>query len=322
MVIDRFYRKRYRYVVPKFRIGRLFAIYVVILILMFPLIILGVFGEKEEISFKNNILEEPNKIKLYCNVDKKILELDFEEYVACVTYAEMPASFEVEALKAQAVAVRTYTYRKMSVNAHNDYDMCDDVNHCQAFRVADTSEAFFKVKKAVESTSGEIIVYNEEPIDAVFHSASGGFTESAVNVWSSNVAYLIGTESLGEDEIMKDFATTLVVSRKDFFNVLGMNSKKINPEIIKRSESGGVMQVKIGDKVFSGSEIRSLFGLRSTKFDIECDKDNIEFLVKGYGHGVGLSQWGAEAMARRGSTYEEIIKHYYSGVEITKYNRV
>ena len=281
-----------------------------------------IFNSISNINEKNEI-EYVSEIKLLKTATNEVVNMNFEDYIKGVTYAEMPASFEIEALKAQAVAARTYTYRKIGQQAHDNGDICDNPAHCQAFREKEETENYKKVSDAVDDTKGEVITYDGNVINALFHASSGGKTESANEVWNSNkICYLSSVDSPGEEEIMKDFITEVVVEKNELMDKLKMLHKdfiyneKIN--ILKRNESGRVTDIQIGNMNFSGVEVRNTFELRSANFEVVSDEDKIKFIVKGYGHGVGLSQWGAQAMALKNKDYKEILKHYYLGTEIEK----
>ena len=225
----------------------------------------------------------------------------------------MPASFEIEALKAQAIAVRSYTYKKLETKSHNDVNLCTDPNHCQAWKSPEETENYRKIVKAVEETEGKVATYDGKIINAVYHASSGGFTENAINVWSGQEDYLISVKSPKEEIRLSE----VVVSTKDFLNKLKLkDSKKIEIKILSRTEGNRVKEISINKKIFTGNEIRKIFNLKSSNFEVFIKNADIKFEVKGYGHGVGLSQWGAQAMALEGKTCEEIIKHYYTGVEI------
>ena len=229
----------------------------------------------------------------------------------------MPASFEIEALKAQAIAVRSYTYRKIHSKVHENYDMCDDSKHCQAWKESDDLEYYKKITQAVESTKGKVALYKGEIINAVYHASSGGFTEDAVNVWSGHEDYLISVESPNEEKVMKNYRSEIIVSKKEFLKKLQLKeSKKLNIEVLEKTNGNRVKEIRINQRVFTGNEIREVFNLRSSNFEVFLEGENVKFHVYGFGHGVGMSQWGAQVMALQGKTAEEIIKHYYTGVEI------
>jgi len=255
------------------------------------------------------------EISLYISETDEIRHIPFEEYISQVVYAEMPALFELEALKAQAIAARSYTYKKLETQNHDKADLCTDIKHCQAWREADDTLNYQKVAQAVKETQGKIALYNGEIINAVYHAASGGFTEDAVNVWNGGKDYLIAVESPNEEKIMKDFNTQVTITKKEFLKKLNLSRLK-KLKILSRTSGNRVKEININDEIFTGNEIRKMFNLRSSNFEVYCKNDDIIFKVKGYGHGVGLSQWGAQAMALEGKTAEEIIKHYYTGTKV------
>lgn len=253
---------------------------------------------------------------------------DFENYIVGVVSAEMPASFEEEALKAQAVAARTYAYRQI-IHDNIKFSQINPSNFGQAYITTDEMKKrwgnnfnnwYTKIKNAVYDTSGEILVYNNAPILAAFHSTSSGITESSENVWSNKLPYLRSVESK-EDENAPNFISKTTVTKEEFkikINSLNANITKDevnNITITERSAAGYVTKIKIGDKTFSGKDIRNVLGLRSTNFTITYDANNIIFTTKGYGHGAGMSQYGANFMAQKGSNYKQILEHYYYGVE-------
>lgn len=257
--------------------------------------------------------------------------MSLEDYLIGVVAAEMPASFEDEALKAQAVAARTYTYYKSDSGGHEE-DVCTDPGHCQAYFTKSDMELnwggdyefyFDKIKEAVYSTRGEHLTYNEEPVMAVFHSMGGGKTENASDVWGNSLPYLISVESPGE-EAASTYKTSVTVSFNEFKEkilALYPNAKinsflDISQPIL--TEGGHVKSMVIGSVTVSGTTLRTLFNLRSTKFDLVFEEDNITFNVTGYGHGVGMSQYGANAMAKEGKDYREILSHYYQGTTLSE----
>lgn len=250
-----------------------------------------------------------------------VVEMGIEEYLKGVVYAEMPSSFNIEALKAQAVAARTYTKFKLAESNH----ICDNPSHCQAWKENDYSEDFKKVSKAVEETKGKTVNYMGEAIQAFFHSSSGGKTESSKDVWGKDIPYLIPVESPNEDKIMSTFFSEKEVTYKELKNLvnkyIGENQVateklKNKIKIISRTEGNRVNEIKIDKVSLSGIAIRNILELRSANFDIELKEKSVIFKVKGYGHGVGMSQWGAEAMAREGKNYEEILEYYYPNTEV------
>lgn len=306
---------------------------------------------KNEIEVSNNIIEkkdekveqynykEYNKIKLLHKKDKKIEEIPLDEYLLGVVSAEMPANFEQEALNAQALVARTYTIYsiKRNKNKHEGADICDSSSCCQAWiskedRLArwneDVREEYWnKIVKAVNTTKGKVITYNGDVIDAFFHSNSGGITEIPVNVWGgTNFPYLQSVQTSGE-EGYSQYSSEVTLTQEELINKIRAKHSDFNIDIsqqdsvkiLEYTEAGRVKNIQIGNLKLSGVEVRSLLGLKSTNFKIEINNGKVTFIVTGYGHGVGMSQTGADSMAKQGSNYEEIIKHFYTGVEITEF---
>lgn len=277
-----------------------------------------------------------NKVKLLHTKTGEVEELDLDSYLLGVVSSEMPANFEEEALKAQAVVARTYTIYKISNGSkHENADICDDSSCCQAWISKEdrlnkwdeqNRETYWaKIEEAVYSTKGKIITYEGNPINAFFHSNSGGTTDTATAVWGgTNYPYLQAVETSGEDAYSQ-YNSEVEVSKEDFINkikeyhsdfTIDFNEEN-QIEILEYTEGGRIENIKIGNLNLSGVELRNIFGLKSAKFEIIVEDEKIKFKVIGYGHGVGMSQTGADSMAKQGNNYEEIIKHYYTGVEIT-----
>ncbi len=281
-------------------------------------------SENNSVTEAETTYEEPT-VSVLNIYDGSVFSVPMEEYLLGVVLAEMPASFENEALKSQSVAARTYTLGKLTSPSHDNADICMAASCCQAYIYPSLYEGgednLIKVKNAVDSTRGEIMTYNSEPVLAVFHSMSAGKTEDAENVWGSSVPYLKSAESEGE-KVLEKFETTYAISFSEFakkINSVAADALLTSPEEIEKpllSDAGYVKSIKIGNRTFTGSEIRSIFSLRSASFNIKADESLVTFTVKGYGHGVGMSQHGANQMAKKGKKYDEILKHYYKGVEI------
>ena len=303
----------------------------------------------------NYTVEEPSelpdvligeKILVYDHISKTVKEMDMEEYIKGVVAAEMPVDFDIEALKAQAVAARTFAYgRKIrayesKAGVHDDVDICTNYAHCQAWKSKDAkmkdwgifngTRNWNKIAQAVNETRGLIITYDGKVINALFHANSGGKTENCEEVWEGvQVPYLRSVESNGE-EAAKDFKAAVTIKINDFIDKLKtkypdikLGSKNVPGSIkaLEYSEGGRVKLLQIGDITMKGTDFRTLLGLRSTNFKIEkAGSDSIKISTQGYGHGVGLSQWGANYLSKRGGTFDEIIKYYYTGVEITSIN--
>ena len=290
-------------------------------------------------------LNFPQTINVYFADEQITREMNLEDYLVCVVSAEVPAQFHDEAIKAQAVAARTYIYNKYkkftadpntAPAEHKDAVVCTDSKHCCAYYSKEKlselhgeewmNQYYNKLCKAVEDTKAEVIMYENEPIIAVFHASSGGCrTENSEEVWSSSVPYLVSVESPGEDK-REGYNTVVNVSCEEFKN-------KVN-ETYPEAQLGDDRNTWIGDMSFTkgnsvnyinigrialrGTQMRSLFGLKSACFEISMLNDTITFNVHGSGHGVGMSQHGANLMAQEGKKYKDILKWYYTGVEICK----
>lgn len=240
----------------------------------------------------------------------EMVEMSLRDYLTGVVLGEMPASFEPEALKAQVVAARTYTLKHLK----DGKILSDDPTVCQAYLPVDTTsaETLEKIRTAVEETDGQVLVYDGELITATYYSCSGGRTEDASAVWGGSVPYLKSVESSGE-EIAPVYETTVTVETEAFLTVLGISSAEVSA--VTYTSGGGVDTVVIGGKEYTGKELRKLFDLRSTMFALTEAEGEVTFTVRGNGHRVGMSQYGAQAMALEGSTWQEILSWYYPGTE-------
>lgn len=271
----------------------------------------------ESIIENNYDYKQYQTVKLLHTENNSIEEIKLDEYLYGVVSAEMPASFNEEALKAQAVVARTYTIYKIINNSakHGDAQICDDSGCCQAWiskedRMAKWSENeresnWNKIVNAVNSTQGKIITYNNEPINAFFHSNSGGKTEIPINVWGgSGMPYLQVVETSGEENYSQ-YSSEAVFSKDELKNKMIEKYSDFEIDfndqscicILEYTESGRVKTIKVGNKNLSGVEARTIFGLRSANFEVVIEGDNIKFTVKGYGHGIGMSQTGADSLA-------------------------
>lgn len=251
--------------------------------------------------------------------------LGWEEYLTGVVLAEMPADFHPEALKAQAVVARTFAAKRMESGRHAGA-VCADPACCQGYVSAEEylhsggqAEAVEKVERAVSAVSGQVLTYDGALIDATYFSCSGGTTEAAVEVWGSDVPYLQSVESPGE-ELAEHYSDSVAFSAQELSQRLGVTLTG-DPGTWFTSttytQGGGVDTVVIGGMRFTGKELRTLLGLRSTVFAVEVG-DQIRFRTKGYGHRVGMSQYGAQAMALEGADHAAILAHYYPGTELSK----
>lgn len=326
----------------------LYFVGIIIIIFLIPIVCTSQIKETSaDSNFTNNAVTQSiiennydykqyQTVKLLHTADNSIEELKLDEYLYGVVSAEMPANFQEEALKAQAVVARTYTLYKIINNStkHGEAQICDNSACCQAWiskedRLAKWEESerennWNKIVNAVNATQGKIITYNNEPINAFFHSNSGGKTEEVANVWGgANLPYLQSVETSGEDAYTQ-YSSEAEFTKSEFEQKIKDNHPDFSidynqQDCIKTLETtagGRVKTIKLGNLELSGVEVRNLLGLRSANFTVEISENNIKFIVKGYGHGVGMSQTGADALAKQGESYENIIKHYYTGVEI------
>ena len=273
---------------------------------------------------------ENNTIKLLLTEQNQVVELNFDDYIKGVLIGEMPVTFELEALKAQALVARTYTLYKLknSESSHENADICDDVNCCQCYKTKEYAFAswddsgenakWLKVEEAVEATRNQVITYNGEIIAAFFHANSAGKTEDVKHIWGEEeIPYLKSV--IGFEVDLEEDNKTL--SSGEFEKIIQQKEtsyayKSGDVKVLDYTTSGRVNSIQIGSNTIKATEFRNLFGLKSTNIEIETSDDDITIKTKGYGHGVGMSQVGANQMALDGKKYDEIVKHYYSGVEI------
>lgn len=264
-----------------------------------------------------------------------IVEMNLSDYLTGVVAAEMPASFEEEALKAQAVAARTYTLYKMVVapsSNHPDADVCTNSACCKAYISQDTmkerwgdnyDQYYDKISQSVSQTDGQCLVYDSEPILAVFHSSSSGMTESSGDIWPNQLPYLVSVESPETADSVPNFSQTVKVSYDDFKNTVMSqypdavfsDDKSTWITDIVLNDSGRIATAVIGGITMTGPDIRSLFSLRSSSITFNQTETEIEITTEGYGHGVGMSQYGANTMAQSGSNYKDILSWYYTGCQ-------
>ena len=265
-------------------------------------------------------LSQELKIKNETNKDDTVtvstqtgdIQLSIEEYIIGVVAAEMPASFELEALKAQAVASRTFVYsRNLKVDDTVNSQVYQNNEKLKEKWKDKYDEYINKVKKAVYETKGQVIVYKGEIIHAFFFSSSNGSTNNSEDYWSASYPYLVSVSSPYEE---KKNERVKEISINDMNQIFDMEVKNI--EILELYENGYVKKVKVNSKTYTGKEIRELCQLASSSFNVEKKGDSFVFQTSGYGHGVGMSQHGAQGMAKEGYDYIEIIQHYYKDVEI------
>jgi stage II sporulation protein D len=249
-----------------------------------------------------------------------VLNIELEDYLVGVVAAEIPASFNVEALKAQAIVARTYTLKRISrgltlgdTAATQEYK---DINQMKTTWQGDFQKYYDKIKSAVDTTKGKYITYGGTYIDAVYHSTSNGYTEDSVYVWGNSIPYLKSVDS-SWDKTASSYLRTETKDYNTILSVLGISISADTPvEVLSRNASGRIISVRIGDSTYTGVNLRNMLGLRSADFDIVVQNGNLVFTTRGYGHGVGMSQYGANGMANSGYNYAQIITHYYQGVQI------
>jgi stage II sporulation protein D len=294
-------------------------------------------------QIENNGTDPPSvplsddEVMVRVSLNGKTKSMSLRSYLLGVVAAEMPASYPSEALKAQAVAARTYTFSRIMAakagkEAHDGADVCTNPAHCKAYVEWEDRQAEWekigrrdycdKIVEAVDGTVGEVILYNSEPIVAVFHAASGKYTENAKDIWGSDVPYLKSVESPEG----ADYNKKITYTTEEFRNrvndkypeaVLSMEPANWFGEV-KYTEAGGVSSIVVGGVDISGKNMRALFDLPSSNFEIEVKRDKIIFNTSGYGHGVGMSQYGARALALKGKDYRDILLWYYTDVKIGK----
>ena len=268
---------------------------------------------KEEIT--EDVKEE--LITVY-RTNGDVINIGLTEYLVGVVAGEMPASFPIEALKAQAVVARTYTMKSLQIGRKltdsTSTQVYKDNNQLRNLWGNDYDRYYQRIYDAVTSTDNICVYYNGDYIDAVYHSTSNGYTEDAVNVWGNRIPYLQTVASTW-DQNVSSYLKIITKEESDIISILGLDNLD-EIQILERNNSGRVEKVQIGNKIFSGVELRNMLGLRSTDFEIIKDNNIITITTKGYGHGVGMSQYGAKGMAEQGYSYREILNHYYTNVNI------
>lgn len=259
--------------------------------------------------------------------DGSVINMSMDIYLTNVLLCEMPVDFHNEALKAQAVVARTYALRRKTIMPkHSNAAVCTDASCCQGYL---STEAFLhnggapemveKVKTSVVATDNQVLTYEGKLIDATYFSCSGGMTEDAIAVWGSDVPYLRATESPGEEKATH-YVDTVMFNLTEFKEKLHITTPNTVIDEVSYTNGGGVDTIRIFGHCFKGTEIRQLLGLRSTAFAITLIENTVVITTKGFGHRVGMSQYGAEAMAVSGKDYTQILAHYYNGTELASFN--
>ncbi len=296
-----------------------------VIVIVLSLVLIIVSSNENTTFFKPNENEEVSSkdISVLDTKTNNIDKLELEDYVIGVVAAEMPASFNYEALKAQAVASRTYATYKME-NATQEYDVVTDVSNQSYITVeemqkkwaSDFAKYYNKIKEAVNDTKGEVMTYNDEVIESYYFAMSNGYTEDVALVFSEEKDYLQSVPSIYDNNSLKNFEVTKEFTASEVCQKLKV-SCPLKITDIKRSATNRVNTLNVNGEEFKGTVFRNLLGLRSTDFDININNDKVTITTRGYGHGVGMSQYGANGMAKAGKNYEEILKYYYKNVKIT-----
>lgn len=292
-------------------------------IIFVPYLIVTCFIRDDEIKFK---YASNMSVRVKQEQTSEIVNVPFEDYIVGVLAGEMPVTFEKEALKAQAVAARSYVMKQMLYNKDKDYDVVDTVmnqvylddNYLKSVWKDDYTEKINKIKTAVLETYNEYLDYEGQVAEAMFFSTSVGYTENSEEVFSSNVPYLRSVSSTW-DAISPVYEVHYQFSLDEFYNKLNLNYQaKLEIVNTKTTSTGRVKQVKINGKYLDGSTVVSKLKLKSNYFVISQNDNTVNITTKGYGHGVGMSQYGAQGMALDGYTYDQILHHYYQGTTIKK----
>lgn len=301
-----------------------FLLFTISLVLIPYLIVVLFIPQEKEIEFD---YQEGITVRVHRHETDTIDTVYLEDYITGVLAGELPISFSVEAFKAQSVAARSYVLKKMQYNKDNAYDVVDttmdqvylDKSYLKKAWGKNYVERINKIKQAVIATAGEYMEYNGTVIDAFFFSTSVGFTENSEDVFSSKVPYLRSVKSQWDSEVSPVFKGNYSFSLTDFYNKLQIPfDQTLTLKVLETTSTGRVKKIQINGHTFTGNEVYQALGIRSNYFTIEQVFDMVYIETKGYGHGVGMSQYGAEGMAQSGFSYEEILKYYYQGVDFKK----
>lgn len=279
--------------------------------------------DSEEATAK---VDSPFSVSVMRTASDNVEDVPLETYVARVVASEMPADFELEALKAQALAARTYIANHIMYQEDDEESDVSDTTDHQVYKNDEElrsqmkdeyEEKMGKIEKAVAETEGEIITYDDEIITPAYFSTSNGYTEDAGDYWDDDIPYLQSVESPWDEDSPK-YLDQKVMSAADVENTLGTNLSGDKEFAISHTDSGRVETIELGDHTFSGREVREALDLRSSDFSIEEKNGHFIFKTKGFGHGIGMSQYGANGMAQDGKSYKDIITHYYHDVDISQ----
>mgnify|MGYP004520100767 FL=1 len=296
------------------------------IIILIPFTVVNFFkvDQKEEIKLN---YESNTIIRVKRMASGKIVGVPFEQYIVGVLAGEMPIYFNLEALKAQAVAARSYALKRMEYNKDNDFDVVDSIlnqvylddNYLKDAWGDDYVNNINKLREAVNATSMEYLDYNGDVIDALFFSTSNGYTETSSLVFNIDLPYLQSVSSSWDEKTSSAFKSTTSMPLRDFYNKLNIDySDYFDVKILEKSSTNRIIKLSINGKEFLGRDLYNTLGLKSTDFSLKKDGDKVIINTIGYGHGVGMSQYGAEGMAEEGYSYVDILKHYYVGTNIKK----
>ncbi|MCU6708478.1 stage II sporulation protein D [Paenibacillus sp. J5C_2022] len=279
-------------------------------------------------------------VQVYRTASGKVERVALEQYVQGVLAGEMPASFEMEALKAQAIAARTYIMRRLLLSDRSGMegkrgDVTDSVQHQVYLSEQDLAakwpeeereDNWRKLKRAADETKGQLLMYRGEPVQAFYFSTSNGYTENSEDYWGSEIPYLRSVASPWDEGISPRYEAEISLTLKDFYRKLGISGKaasaKLNMKVVERTEGNRILAVKINGETFAGRELREKLELNSTAFQWQVNGDRIVIKTQGFGHGVGMSQWGANGMAMQGGTAEDILHHYYKDTSVEEASKL
>ena len=296
----------------------------IIVLIPFGIVMIFDMDKKEEIGL-NYVSNTIIRVKRMSSGD--IVYLPLEEYIVGVLAGEMPIYFEKEAFKAQAVAARSYALKRIEYNKNEEYDVVDSImnqvyldnNYLKEAWKGDYVNNINKLREVVNETENEYLEYDGEVIDALFFSTSNGYTEDSSTVFNLNLPYLVSVKSAWDEKTSSAFKSSTTLSLNDFYSKLGLKySDKLDVKIIKRSSTNRVILLSINGVEMSSRTLYDKLGLKSTDFSIRQDGNKVIIDMVGYGHGVGMSQYGAEGMAEEGYSYDDILKYYYTGTNIKK----
>lgn len=291
-------------------------------VILIPFTIISLLNQDATNNQSADAYLASSEILINFSYNNETISLPIEEYLIGVLGAESPASFNIEALKAQAVASRTFALYQQEKRG---YVTTGD----QAFATEEElktkwqtkyDEYYNKIKAAITSTQNEVLYYDNKLIKAYFYAMSNGYTTTSLAVFNEELPYLNIIIPTLDNSNTNNFEVTKTISKTQFCEKLALDCNKLNISTPKRDESNRVTMITINNREYTGLNLRQQFNLRSTDFTLQEDQDNIIITTKGYGHGVGMSQYGANAMAKNGSSYQDILQFYYQGTEIQKFN--